>query len=151
MYFLKTKQLAAELKARTLPAKERVKYYLAWALLTILSSFSLRRAPEGLSGWLDLVAEACYLAAFIAVCYGSNAAGDGQDFVQRLLCISWPETVKLSGAGLLLALVSLHGGHEWAPLMDRRITNLVGWTVILFFSWRVLRYIKRISGDCDAA
>lgn len=97
MYFWNKKALEEKLIADSLTEREKFSYLFAltfaWLLGGTLSLFFLREVSD-----LMIIGQATGIvlsAIGIIWCFQINQAGDGKNFLERFICLSWIMSVKI--------------------------------------------------------
>jgi hypothetical protein len=96
MFFWKTKQLRNELITDSISEKEKMKYLLATMTLFAVSE---QLGGSDFSGGYFLAETLSIIFVTIIgilVCFDANSQGDGNNFIERFICISWPITIKIT-------------------------------------------------------
>jgi uncharacterized membrane protein YfcA len=100
MYWFSVRKLADDLREGRVNEYEQFKYYLAtFVAVNVLVYFG------GSSSMDDLASTAlnvCVTILGIIVCYRVNKRGDNTDFVNRMICLSWPAGVQAAVTGAFL-------------------------------------------------
>lgn len=154
MYFWKTKALIKDLREGKVSEREKMKYLLATSLVyTVAHSIPLEEVY--FASYLDGIslAVSVFMAALgILVCYRANK--DGQAFVERFICISWPVTAKLTAACLLVWILAMITASFMFPMdwpSDDSFQKITTWQIMaitlleILFYWRVRANLLKIS------
>ncbi|MBI5248339.1 MAG: hypothetical protein HY912_02490 [Desulfomonile tiedjei] len=98
MYWWNVSKLAEDFREGRVEEKERFKYFLATSIV-----WALGAQPFFYYGQTFKIAHVISAAVFvtvtiigITVCYRANRTGDNTDFVGRMICLSWPISIKLA-------------------------------------------------------
>ncbi len=107
MYFWNVNGLTRDLQEGRVGHREQMMYLAAWAAYNIFAEQNARLTWEVPS---ELTIGRALTLLVIAVggvflCWRANCRGDGEHFVERFICISWPIRVKLTV--VLFALAGL--------------------------------------------
>jgi hypothetical protein len=119
MYWLNVSKLAEDLREGRVEEKDRFKYYLATSILWTLGTQPFFYCGRRFNTW-DLISAAVDVAIAIVgiiLCYRANKSGDNNDFIGRMICLSWPITIKLAGLFVPLMLIFLALVHIGAWTM----------------------------------
>jgi hypothetical protein len=110
MYFWNVKGLAKDLLEGKVTEGGKMKYLLAYAILSALQVEIIRLIKERFGPILLVQAFGMIviLAGGILACYQANRKGDGRDFIERFICLSLPLTIRI---GVLSFVVY---GAYWA-------------------------------------
>ncbi|MDR3565332.1 MAG: hypothetical protein P4N41_15310 [Negativicutes bacterium] len=119
MYFWKVDSLREDLRTDSVCQLDKLKYLLAYLLLTVVVAPALR-PPTALA--IYPLSQLLVILGGTVWCYVSNSRGDGKDFFERYICLQVPLLIRLTllyfGAIVLLSLVA---GSQFSHLM---ITNI---------------------------
>lgn len=142
MYHWKTELLANEIRNKTLSENEKFKYFLAYSLATVLSgSTFFQSEPVSQFDYADDAIT--FIAALIGYLYLYKVNANKGSFIERVICIGWPITVKLFAVSIIVGIAILA-----APLTDihERIT-LTGLLVLgeIYLFWRIGHWLKKIA------
>lgn len=152
MYLWNTDALAADLANGRLPERERIKYFLLYAVLTALAaevSTYLGQAPSlpalTYSGLVVLTT----LFGTIWI-YRLNRAGAGQDFIGRYIILSIPIGVKLVALYILVGMPVLLIQAAMTKIAPGQIGTtwvdvIMGAAFLGLYFWRLGRQIRRIA------
>lgn len=154
MYFWNTVALARELKSRSLSQSERMKYYLVSS--TMYALFSEMNGYNNTSPSLISIIQSTVVVVAIVVgiifCYRINSKGDGQEFIDRFVCLSWPILIRFVVCTSLIYVTYysfgiIIGGDRFEKFNESKTyINLV--FSLLFeaaFYWRVAYHLKWVS------
>src|SRR5438132_2514048 len=117
MDFWKTGAIAEKLAANSLSQTESFKYLLCWVALIMVGSSQ----NAGSQGFVDLFVEVAYTVGFLSLCFKANSQGDGQCFLERLICLSWPEVLKLGLCSILVSELASHYHQLLSPWLIQLI------------------------------
>lgn len=152
MYLWNTDALAADLANGRLPERERIKYFLLYAVLTALAA-----EVSTYMGQTPTLPALTYSALVVLTTlfgtiwlYRLNRAEAGQDFIGRLICLSVPIGVKLVALfiliGIPVALIQA-GMTKIAPgqIGTTWVDVILGASFLGLYFWRLARQIRRIA------
>jgi hypothetical protein len=134
MYFWKVDNLVADFRADKVTSKEEMKYIIGHCILLYSSTWlvSALALPEyNIFDYAKLFSEAFLSILGIYLCYRINSVRDNKDFAARMVCISFPVSVRVAVlvapfyAIILLCFyssVGLSDATEW-------------WDVVLTAAW----------------
>lgn len=109
MYLLNPLAFARDLRAHRVPESVKACYMVLGGVVQYLHYAWRSHSGAEATSPLRFVTLVGLMAAGVYVCYRANAAGDGQRFVERFVCLAVPLTVWMSLAGVVLAATLLHG------------------------------------------
>lgn len=97
MYFWNTNKLIDDLKNERLADKDYKNYYLISASITFLMMFAIRFSPvvDIVPSTINTVITILMLIIAVNFCFTANGGGHGKQFLNRLICISLPITIKI--------------------------------------------------------
>ncbi len=147
MYFWHTKHLVRDLKSGVLSSSEKRKYRIAWVVFGVLVLLATKdtRLSDLFGSWIEIIFSISCLVGFSAYCKQLNQNGDGKEFADRLICISWPELVKFAVYCLMIAII-LDLFNRVMPWSDWRIVGAVlTWSLFVFFLYRISLQFKWIT------
>jgi hypothetical protein len=115
MYFWNIKALREDLARSEVTQVEQVKYVLAWALYNTFAVQNALWTREPVT-WFTIVKAALVLlinVGGILLCYRANSLGDGRNFIDRFICLSWPIIVRITvivwgGFAAMLAILEFY-------------------------------------------
>lgn len=113
MYFWNIKALAEQLRKNLLSQRQKAMYYMAVSILGVLATtiplliFGAWDSPSGLLGTLCCVP---VIAVGVPKMLRVNGGDDGRDFLERLIVLSFPVTVRTLIAYWSFYLIVLLGG-----------------------------------------
>ena len=159
MYWWNADGLAADLAARRVPERDKMTYY---ALTTTLYAGSGAAAllppppetPTSIIAGQILIAVAATLAG-ILICYEVNRRADDRDFLDRIVCLSWPVMIRLVVVSLplysaYLAAGLLIGGARFTAFFERGDPGTVlVWLVVVYglnYSWLAVLIRRAATG-----
>jgi hypothetical protein len=97
MYFWNVDKLAEDFQEGRVDEKERFKYYFAYmvtlAAVQLLESFHSH--PYEITDLISGISWLVITGIGILLCYRTNRNGDNNDFVGRMICLTWPIGIKL--------------------------------------------------------
>jgi hypothetical protein len=158
MYFWNTVALARELKSKSLSQSERMKYYLASSTLYtfIYEINGYFNTSPSLISIVQSVATIVATVIGITLCYRVNARGDGQEFIDRFVCLSWPILMRIIVGFSLFYLIyylsgTIIGGDRFEKFNES--TTSVDVLLSLFFEavfyWRVACHLQWASRSTE--
>jgi hypothetical protein len=162
MYFWNVNALTADLRQGRVGQRDEMLYLAAWTsyhLFELQNALWMWELPTPLTVGKAFAVLAISVAG-IVICYRANCRGDGEHFLVRFVCISWPIRVKLTvlffaAAGLLAIVVSLLGVDKrmiFEPLGDPSGPAFASiWVALhlVYYLW-LRRQIVRISRRGEA-
>ena len=147
MYWWDVHGLAADLAARRVSERDKMLYYvLTTTLYAGSSALALvpppPETPTAVLAGQVLIIVASTLAG-ILICYEVNRRTDDRDFLDRMVCLSWPVTIRLAVVYLPLYtayLVAglLIGGDRFSAFFERPSATALVWLVIVYalnYAW----------------
>lgn len=155
MYFWKAGALAAELRDRKVSQREKMKYYLGQSvvigLLVPIASWT-QQEPTPLVIVGDLITIPISILG-ILFCYSANRRGDDTEFLDRIICISWPIAVRLVVILVGFFVVYVLAGYAiLGERFDAYMEKTTAFDVVLYatvetiyYLW-VRSYLLKISG-----
>ncbi len=108
MYWWKVSKLAEDFRQDRVDEKERFKYLLASAI--VAGSGAQLVSYFGWGKVLHIITAAAMVPITIIEtmqCFRTNRSGDNSDFIGRMVCLSWPISIKV--LVLLLTLFAIIG------------------------------------------
>src|SRR5688572_3398682 len=95
MHFWNAGALADELREDSLTEDTKLRYFLAVTALSYLTARPgiLEMLQTTVEGWVAL---SYVVVGFLGTyaCFLANARGDGQRFIERFMCLSWPVLLR---------------------------------------------------------
>jgi hypothetical protein len=156
MYFWNSGALAHQLKSKTLPQSEKVKYLLATVTLYAIGleiSLGLS-SPMSLFGVIQSITSVVLVFLGTVFCYKVNSRGDNQEFIDRYICLGWPLTIKIFLLGLSVYLlyfvigVAIKGENFEKSLDSPSIFDLFLTALIpIIFYWRLATHLRWVSSE----
>lgn len=147
MYWWDVHGLAADLAARRVSERDKMLYYtLTTTLYAGSSALALvpppPETPTAMLAGQILIIVASTLAG-ILICYEVNRRTDDRDFLDRMVCLSWPVTIRLAVVYLPLYtayLVAglLIGGDRFDAFFERPSATALVWLVMVYvlnYAW----------------
>ena len=98
MYFWKIDALAEDLKEGRVSQRQKMHYYLATSLLVVslMPIVSTHGGETPNIFWaLDMVISIMFTVGGILLCYEANSQGDDREFLDRIVCLGWPITLRM--------------------------------------------------------
>jgi hypothetical protein len=158
MYFWNTIALARELRSKSLSQSERMKYYLAsstmYAFIYEIGGY-FNPSPSLIS-IVQSITTVVATVIGITLCYRVNARGDGQEFIDRFVCLSWPIFIRIFAGFSLFYLIyllsgTIIGGDRFEKFNES--TTYVDMLLSLFlevvFYWRVAYHLQWVSRSTE--
>jgi hypothetical protein len=154
VYFWNTKALAKKLRSRSLSQAEKMKYFVASSACYVLFFEVNGYLSESPDLWPILRSAVTVMTTIIGiiVCYRANAEGDGQEFIDRFICLSWPIAIEVVVGMSLTYIAYLVGGTAiWGGQFERfnESTTYVEVVFSLFFEvvfyWRVAYHLRSVA------
>jgi hypothetical protein len=154
MYFWNTNALAKKLRSRSLSQSEKMQYFVASSACYTLFFEVNGYLDESPSLLLILRSAVAVMTTIIGIifCYRVNSEGDGQEFIDRFICLGWPIAIKVV-LGMSLTYIAYLGGGTaiWGDRFERfnESTTYVDMAFSLFFEfifyWRVSYHLRRVA------
>lgn len=104
MYFWNVKALVRDLSEGKVSEGGKMKYLLAYAILSALQVEIIRLIKEHFGPILLVQAFGMLviLAGGILACYQANRKRDGRDFIERFICLSLPLTIRIGALSFVV-------------------------------------------------
>lgn len=145
--FIKDRELAAQLRDRLVPSREKFIYYLLiniFMLLTMSSFYNDWMHEE--STRITYITDTLIIILSIvgiALCYDVNKEGDDQEFIERITVIGFPAFVR----SIILAFVIIIPPVLVIEVLDLGIADdfiffIANLVVTIYFYYRVSTAIK---------
>jgi len=151
MYFWNTKALRQQLKAGKVTERQKMSYLMATILLFTLSVYvPLPQADTALQA-IEIIAAIGITIGGIFYCFRINQNGDGKNFLERFVCLSWPIAVKQILLIFLIVISYISLLAIFSPEAAASLENPTAFDVILlvlleaWFYWRIGVHIRWIS------
>ena len=145
MYFWHTQRLAKDLRDGALSSGEKLKYVIAWVTLICVSLFLAENDAAPNANWEEYVATLLCLVIFLKYSQRINKKGDDLNFIERLICVSWPETIKFIPCATILAVALELAGRVMPWLYWKILVISSEWCLNIFFLYRIGLKIKWIA------
>lgn len=158
MYWWRIEPLKAQLLSGGPPESEKMKYLLATAGAHVISAeagYLIGVSDSTALTSMDWISALLTIACtFIGIyyCYRRNLAGDGQRFLERFICVSWPVSVRffVCCVGILLGYAVLGhviGGEAFALFFENDQIVPVTLFVLaeIIFYWYLACHIHDVS------
>ena len=148
MYFWKTSILASELAENKVSQVEQLKYFLAMSILYAVGTTPVGEASENVLIELLIVLTLTMLGIFY--CFRINKRGDNDQFIVRMVCLSWPITIKIIIFSIILVIVSsftlLFISEELADAIfeNDNFWSLLLALIICIYYWRLGIHIDSV-------
>jgi hypothetical protein len=146
MIFWKTKQLRNDIITGSISEKEKMKYLLA-TMITYAIAGELPGSDAN---------DGYYLAEFLSVvfvtiigiifCYDANNKGDGKNFIERFICISWPITIKITVFAIVFFIIVSVANYDLA--LDYNNSSIgIGFLIVMetIYFWRIKVHMEYVS------
>lgn len=145
MYFWNISALAEDLKNEKVSQKDKMKYFLVISL--DLFRINNTTFEIGIIGNIYPFIEMIVIAIGVLLCYKVNRLGDNKEFVDRMVCLSWPISCRINV--LRVILLCIIDPKLFYP--DSKLTSDLSFfflhLILLFAYFIFLRsYILDISG-----
>ena len=97
MYFWNTNKLIDDLKNERLATSDYKNYYLAGGVGALLMVFCMRFSPvtNMILSTIDIVLSIIMLIIGINLCFRVNGGNQGRQFLNRLICIVLPISIRI--------------------------------------------------------
>jgi drug/metabolite transporter (DMT)-like permease len=107
MYFWQTNKLIDDLKNNRLTQTHFKNYYLGSAILMLIGIFILNISPETnlRYGLAEFICQVGVLITAVNAIYKANGGEKGTDFLNRLVALYFPITIKMSVLGIAVGVV----------------------------------------------
>ena len=150
MYFWRINNLISDLGSGRIAERQKMYYYLAGSLLSLLSiavSLLLPAMPN-IYTVLNILLSLLLTAAGILLCFEANARGDGEEFLTRMVCLSWVINIRLLSVLIPLYIaygiyLSMSGASGEAGPIDVLLTTAY---VTYFYKW-LHHALTRVAGE----
>jgi len=154
MNLLNARRVALDLREGRLGPADHLRYLLGSLVLSSLVGHAGLLSHRLTTGYLVYVTLKLALSLVgMVACFRANAAGDGRDFVPRLICLALPLAIWI-GAGSLSAfygsyylLSSLHGTAAAHALFATTVPQIVLECVALGLYFALLCRFLRLAGS----
>ena len=109
MYFWQVNALVEDLKARRVSQRQKMYYYLAYTLLTLIAVDVAGLVATELNFFvvLNSLLGVLITVGGILLCYEANSQGDDAEFIDRMVCLSWPISLRMFV--VLIPVVVIYG------------------------------------------
>lgn len=156
MYIWKTSKLIDDLKHNRLTSQNFKNYYIANALIAILGMYAIHLAPRynSQSILVEMILSIGILISGINALFTANQRNAGHEFLNRIISLMLPITIKVVILSLILyLLVSGYLHYLDGSLTDPALANpALEWldtafsvTVQLVLFWRLYIALKKIN------
>jgi hypothetical protein len=153
MYWWNVSKLAEDLTNDRVTERERFKYYLADAIVMNAVVQLVIYVGQPFTMWYALSSLAAVVISIVGIvlCYRVNKAGDDADFIERIVCLGWPVTIKLAVLfGVIMIVIAIVGEimtqHYYmsstGPEALNELLSLV-YEIVLYLM--LYKYIKMVS------
>lgn len=140
-----TKKLRGELLSGDVSEREKMQYFLATMILYSVSGQLSGGEYSGGYFWAGLISVVSVTIIGIIISYKSNNKGDGVNFIERFICISWPITIKITFTFVLVLMV-LHSTEVLSVNPDSDAFGIISILILeaLYF-WRITVHLGIIA------
>ena len=155
MYFWDVKKLTEDLKHNRVSAVEFKNYYIVLSLLLLAGQclYSFSPAEESKMVLASLVIQVGLLLSWVNAMFHANGGQDGEMFLNRVISLSIPVTVKVSVYSTFImitlkSIIELFGntiGLSWSENGEQIFALLFELGLTCFIYWRIYVAIKRIN------
>lgn len=153
MYWWNESKLAQELRDGQVEEKERFNYYFAVTVAAV--------AYTEVVGYIGhqfnmpiAVRSAVYIAVAIIgtiLCYRANRNGDNNDFISRMICLSWPIGVKLNVVfAAIVCAVSVSERIAGTEIVSPHLARIYDLLVSICYYWLLHKYVKLVAQPKEA-
>jgi hypothetical protein len=144
MRFWDISGLAMDLAHHRLSSYQKMRYTLAVGVMFVMgiqlyTTISWADSPFM---YVKIICLTAIAAAGIDRCYRSNLAGDNSDLIERIVCLSWPVSLRVAGISLLI--FSIVGG--FFDLNDELI-DFVAVVALEIFFFRLLSKAMKLTAS----
>jgi uncharacterized membrane-anchored protein YitT (DUF2179 family) len=160
MYFWNAEKLAEDFREGRVDERERFKYYFGYMI--VLAVGHLLPRSDVLSYDMEtLIFGVVFLiiaALGILLCYKANSSRDNRDFIARMICLTWPISIRLSVFIFLTSLLCMGfytaflamGGVMDSPLAKAAtrpefMAPVLESFLTIFWYWMMYKYLTRIA------
>ncbi len=97
MYFWKVNALVEDLKNQRVSQRQKMYYYLADTVLAFIAIYtgSLVASKPNVLTAIEFLLGLSITVTGVLLCYEANRQGDDAEFIDRMVCLSWPIMVRL--------------------------------------------------------
>lgn len=139
MYFWKVNALAEDLKNRRVTQRQKMQYYLANTLLYLSSVYItglIAVKPNLLTG-INILLGLAITAGGILLCYKANSQGDDEEFIDRMVCLSWPISMRMIVVLIPIYIASalIFAGNTSQPELNIADVAITVVYSIYFYKW----------------
>ena len=155
MYFWNTKQLVADLKADRVSNSQLKNYYIGTTLMILTMMALVELGPEGRLDYVftDWLVNIGLTITWLNLIFKANGGEDGRDFLNRMISISFPISIRVLVFGILIAFVLELLWLPWREQLNEAQAQLWENIVWIIFSmtltcvgyWRAYVHIKDIA------
>ncbi|KXF76748.1 hypothetical protein ATN84_12005 [Paramesorhizobium deserti] len=151
MNFINDQELALRLKDNAVSSKEKYLYFILFIFITTVLSSPIVTTYlyTGNINKFDYIIDSINIISFIigsTLCYKTNKSGDDKDFIERMICISFPVLIKSIVILLLVSMfyyttIQIIGWRE--NIDESAIYDLPpAIFIILYYYWRLNASMK---------
>ncbi len=154
MYWWNVSKLAKDLREGRVEEKERFKYYIAVTVAAVAYA-----EVAGYIGHQFNIPNAIRSAVYVAVaiigtilCYRANRNGDNNDFISRMICLSWPIGVKVHVVfAAILCAVFVSERIAGTEIVSPHVSRIYDLLVSICYYWVVYKYVRLVAQPNEAS
>ncbi|AFM22864.1 hypothetical protein [Desulfomonile tiedjei] len=155
MYWWNVSKLAEDLREGRVQEKERFKYYIAAILMYSIVLELAPFFPETFN-MVEFISSAVGVIITIAgtiLCYRVNRNGDNTDFIGRMICLSWPVSIKIGVlfSAIFIVTKTLFHATFGIDANFRPVVAAFDMPLEVFFYWLLYKYVKLVARPKEAA
>jgi hypothetical protein len=131
MYFWKVKPLVEDLKNGQVTQRQKMYYYLANAFFVFMAIYvcGMVASTPNVFTAIEMLLGLLLTIGGVLWCYEANRQGDDAEFIDRMVCLSWPITMRLLVVIIvtyvIYAMLFLgENGAEGTTIVDVIITTI---------------------------
>ena len=155
MHIWNTSVLVEELRARQVSQREKAKYLAVTSACISLLPYAYLQSPTSPLLAVEAVLTALITLVGITACYHANVRGDGEEFLDRFVCLSLPLGLRVGVVWIVIYLAysmvgyAVLGEERFDAVLDRyTIADLVfAFATMTVFYTRLRYHILRASGS----
>ena len=106
MIFFNDTKLAVRFRENMVPSRERLFYYIVFILAyTVLTTSVVTQQLASSRGSFDDITDIISIVGVVIGtlwCYRSNALGDNKEFIERIICLSFPVMIRTIVLSILI-------------------------------------------------
>lgn len=155
MYWWNVSKLAEDLREGQVAEKERLKYYIAFILSYSIALDLAPLFPEtfNIVRFIPSAAGVIITTAGTILCYRVNRSGDNADFIGRMICLSWPISIKILVVFtpiIMVVGILFHAAFGIDADLDPIVT-VFGILLGISLYWLLYKYVKLVAQPKEAA